>query len=105
VGEHEHGDRHVGAAAHGADWNSRYRERDGAMWSGRPNGRLVAEVVALTAGRALEVGCGEGADAIWLAQRGWSVTAIDISEVAVCRAREASDSAGVSVGWICGDVL
>jgi SAM-dependent methyltransferase len=75
------------------------------MWSGRPNGRLVAEVAALTPGRALDVGCGEGADAIWLAQRGWTVTAIDISEVAICRAREASHPAGASVDWICGDTL
>src|SRR5204862_43397 len=79
--------------------------RDGGMWSGRPNGRLVAEVAALTAGRALDVGCGEGADAIWLAQRGWTVTAIDISDVAICRALEASHRAGASVEWICGDVL
>jgi SAM-dependent methyltransferase len=75
------------------------------MWSGRPNGRLVAEVEALTPGRALDVGCGEGADAIWLAQRGWIVSAIDVSQVAICRAREAADRACVSVEWICGDVL
>ena len=75
------------------------------MWSGRPNGRLVAEVAALNPGWALDVGCGEGADAIWLAQRGWIVTAIDISEVALARAREASHPAGASVEWICGDTL
>ena len=60
---------------------------DDAMWSGRPNGRLVAEVADLTPGRALDVGCGEGADAIWLAQHGWTVIAIDVSDVAVGRAR------------------
>src|SRR5436190_4055205 len=59
--EHEHGEPHCGATEQGADWDARYRERDGAMWSGRPNGRLVAEVAALTASRALDVGCGEGA--------------------------------------------
>ena len=63
------------------------------------------QVAGLTPGRALDVGCGEGADAIWLAQRGWTVTAIDISEVAICRAREASHRAGASVEWICGDAL
>ncbi|MGH2869648.1 MAG: class I SAM-dependent methyltransferase, partial [Solirubrobacteraceae bacterium] len=103
--EQEHGEQHGGAAAQAAKWDARYRERDAAMWSGRPNGRLVAEVVVLTSGRALDVGCGEGADAIWLAQRGWTVTAIDVSEVAICRAREASHAAGASVEWICGDVL
>src|SRR5947209_14856982 len=75
------------------------------MWSGRPNGRLVAEAAELTPGRALDVGCGEGADAIWLAQHGWTVTAIDISDVAICRAREDSHPAGTSVEWICGDTL
>ena len=75
------------------------------MWSGRPNGRLRAEIADLTPGRALDVGCGEGADAIWLAQRGWTVTAIDISAVAIARAREAAGRAGVEVQWVCGDAL
>jgi SAM-dependent methyltransferase len=105
VGEHEHGEQRFGAAAQAAEWDARYRERDRAMWSGRPNGRLVAEVVALAPARALDVGCGEGADAIWLAQRGWTVTAIDVSEVAIRRAREAFHPAGATVEWICGDVL
>jgi SAM-dependent methyltransferase len=102
---HEHSEERLGAAAEAAEWDSRYSERDGAMWSGRPNGRLVAEVVDLTPGRALDLGCGEGADAIWLARRGWTVTAIDISDVAVGRAREAAESAGVAVDWVCGDAL
>jgi SAM-dependent methyltransferase len=104
--EHEHREQHFGAAAQAAEWDARYRERNGTMWSGRPNGRLVAEVAApLTPGRALDVGCGEGADAIWLAERGWTVTAIDISDVAIRRAREDSHPAGTSVEWICGDTL
>jgi SAM-dependent methyltransferase len=103
--EHEHAEPHLGAAAQAAEWDRRYRERDGAMWSGRPNGRLVAEVAALTPGQALDVGCGEGADAIWLAQRGWTVTAIDISAVAIFRAREASHPVGACVEWVCGDTL
>jgi SAM-dependent methyltransferase len=103
--EHEGGGRRFDTAAQAAEWDARYRERDGRMWSGRPNGRLVAEVADLTPGRALDVGCGEGADAIWLARRGWTVTAIDVSEVAIGRAREASGPAGASVEWIRGDVL
>ena len=66
---HEHGEQRFGVAEQTAEWDARYSERDGAMWSGRPNGRLVAEAGALTPGRVLDVGCGEGADAIWLAQR------------------------------------
>jgi SAM-dependent methyltransferase len=101
----EHRGQTSEAGTGAADWDARYSEREGAMWSGRPNGRLVAEVAGLTAGRALDVGCGEGADAIWLAGRGWAVTAIDISDVAVGRAREAARLAGASVEWISGDVL
>jgi SAM-dependent methyltransferase len=103
--EHEHGERRFGTAAQAAEWDARYGERDGAMWSGRPNGRLVAEVTDLTPGRALDVGCGEGADAIWLARHGWTVTAIDISDLAVRRARAAAELAGAAVEWVCGDAL
>jgi SAM-dependent methyltransferase len=103
--EHEHSEQSLSAAAQAAEWEARYREHDGAMWSGRPNGRLVAEVADLTPGRALDVGSGEGADAIWLARHGWTVSAIDISAVALCRAREAGELAGVPVEWVCGDAL
>ena len=76
------------------------------MWSGRPNGRLVTEVSELPPGRVLDVGCGEGADAIWLARRGWDVTAIDISDVALERARAAAEPVGAtSIVWLCGDAL
>lgn len=91
--------------AQAAEWDARYREHDETMWSGRPNGRLVAEVADLTAGRALDIGCGEGADAIWLAQRGWTVTAVDISEVAVARAQRAAETVGVTVEWVAGNAL
>jgi SAM-dependent methyltransferase len=94
-----------GAQAQAAEWDARYSEQDGAMWSGQPNGRLCAEVAGLTPGRALDVGCGEGADAIWLARNGWTVTAIDVSDVAMTRAREAARLVGVTVEWICGDAL
>ncbi len=93
------------AARQAADWDDRYREKDGAIWSGEPNGRLVLEVGDLVPGRALDVGCGEGADAIWLAQRGWDVTAVDVSPLAVERARAAGARAGVVVDWVCDDVL
>jgi len=103
--EHEHGEKRFEASPPAVEWDERYRERDGARWSGRPNGRLVSEVADLTPGRAFDVGCGEGADAIWLARRGWAVTGIDISEVAVRRAREAAEQAGATVEWVTGDAL
>ena len=86
--ELQHDEQRFGAEAQAIEWDARYSKRDGAMWSGRPNGRLVAEVAELTPGRALDVGSGEGADAIWLARRGWTVTAIDISAPMLGRARE-----------------
>ncbi|RIW49525.1 NAD(P)/FAD-dependent oxidoreductase [Micromonospora endophytica] len=68
-----------------AAWEQRYQARD-AVWSGRPNPQLVAEVEGSAPGRVLDVGCGEGADAVWLAERGWQVTAVDISDTALTRA-------------------
>src|SRR5579871_2056324 len=73
-------------------WDERYRSAH-QLWSGKPNPQLVAEAAALPAGRALDAGCGEGADAIWLAQRGWEVVACDISGVALERgAQHAQDT-------------
>jgi SAM-dependent methyltransferase len=86
-------------------WDERYRSADG-IWSGDPNPQLVAEVSGLAPGTALDVGCGEGADAVWLAERGWHVTAIDISGVALERARKAAANAGVTerIDWRKGDI-
>jgi SAM-dependent methyltransferase len=102
---HGQGGKRFDAAAQADEWDARYCEGDGARWSGRPNGRLVAEVAGLTPGRALDVGCGEGADAIWLARNGWTVTANDISDVALTRARQAAEAAGAAVEWVRGDAL
>ena len=68
-------------------WDDRYRER-ARIWSGNPNRQLVAIAGDLPPGRALDVGCGEGADAAWLASRGWTVLGVDVSEVALGRARQ-----------------
>src|SRR5262245_61215546 len=103
--ESEGDEQRFQTAAQAAEWDARYGEHDGAMWSGRPNGRLVAELADANPGPALDVGCGEGADAIWLAQHGWTVTAIDISDVAIGRGQQAAEHAGVMVEWICGDAL
>lgn len=83
-----------------ADWDARYSERD-QIWSGKPNNGLVSEASDLTPGRALDLGCGEGGDAIWLAQQGWTVTATDISPVALKRAAQHASDAGVAdqIDW------
>lgn len=82
-----------------AEWDQRYAGSE-QLWSGRPNGALVAEVQALPAGRALDVGCGEGADAVWLASQGWAVTGLDVSEVALARAAVHARDAGFHVDWL-----
>lgn len=82
-----------------AEWDERYSTAD-QVWSGEPNGALVAEVADLRPGRALDVGCGEGADAVWLARRGWQVTAIDVSQVALKRAERHARDNGVDVSWV-----
>ncbi|MFE9815538.1 SAM-dependent methyltransferase [Streptomyces sp. NPDC005773] len=81
-------------------WDERYRESN-RIWSGNPNTALVREVEGLTPGRALDLGCGEGADAVWLARWGWQVTATDISRVALGRAAEHAAEAGVAdrIDW------
>jgi len=79
-----------------AFWDERYRSHD-ALWSGNPNPYLVREVAGLPPGRALDAGCGEGADAIWLARRGWQVTGVDISTVALDRARGHAEAAGPEI--------
>ena len=88
-------------------WEERYRARP-ALWSGRPNPQLVAEAAALAPGRALDVGSGEGADAIWLAERGWRVTGTDISTVALARAAEHARAAGAEpaerITWLHADM-
>jgi len=75
------------------------------MWSGEPNAALVAEAGSLEPGSALDVGCGEGADAIWLSVRGWQVTAIDVSDVALRRAETAARQAHAEVEWIHAGLL
>lgn len=78
-------------------WDERYG--DDQLWSGHPNEQLVVEVSDLEPGTALDVGCGEGADAIWLAERGWRVTGIDVSSTALGRAARAAVVAGAEVDW------
>lgn len=83
------------------DWDARYAT--GRMWSGRPNGSLVAELAGVRPGRALDVGAGEGGDAVWLAEQGWQVTASDISAAALERVAEHAAGRGVEVDRVLAD--
>jgi SAM-dependent methyltransferase len=104
-------DAHDGFPAGGhmgeAFWNDRYGSQH-SLWSGRPNPQLVSEVADLTPGTALDVGSGDGADAVWLAQHGWLVTAVDISSVALDRAAAHARDAGADVAgritWVQADL-
>ena len=80
-------------------WDRRYAGMD-KLWSGQPNAALLAEVRGLKPGRVLDVGCGEGADALWLAEQGWNVTALDVSRVALDRAARQAERRGVTVTWL-----
>lgn len=75
-------------------WEQRYAERDG-IWSGRVNAVLADVAGTLPVGRALDLGCGEGGDVVWLAEQGWDALGIDLSVTAIERGSRASVSAGV----------
>lgn len=77
-------------------WDERYSGHD-HVWSGRPNPHLLSETAALTPGRAIDVGCGEGADAIWLARQGWEVVGADVSPVGLRRAADNAAAAGAEI--------
>lgn len=87
-------------------WEDRYRSQD-AIWSGRPNHVLVAEITNLTPGTAIDVGCGEGGDAIWLARQGWTVTAVDFSTVALERGQARAKELGIDdrISWVHADLI
>jgi len=80
-------------------WNQRYADAE-LVWSADANRFLVEAVTALPPGRALDLGAGEGRNAIWLAERGWHVTAVDFSDIGLQKARRLAEARGVEVDWI-----
>ncbi len=87
-----------------ATWDRRYAEHE-LGWTAQPNRFLVAETEALPPGRALDLACGEGRNAVWLAERGWEVTGVDFSAVGIGTAQRLGAERGVYPQWIVSDVL
>ncbi len=89
-------------------WDERYGS-SAALWSGHVNAVVMAETADLTPGRALDVACGEGGDALWLAARGWQVEGVDVSQVAIDRAaahaREAGPEIEERLTWVQRDLM
>jgi SAM-dependent methyltransferase len=85
-------------------WNRRYASGDRHATTA-PNQFLVAEVSRMAPGRALDLACGAGRNAVWLAEQGWRVTAVDFSNVGLTRARELARARRVEINWIEADVV
>lgn len=98
---HSHGQSHAHptAAEPAVFWEEFYGGK--SRWSGNPNQLLVDEVAELAPGTALDLGCGEGGDAIWLAEQGWTVTAVDIAQTGIDAAIGHAAEAGVGdrISW------
>ena len=92
-----HGHPPVGEERHDREfWEERYRSQP-RIWSGRPNPQLVDEVADLPPGTAVDIACGEGGDALWLAGRGWTVTGVDLAQTALDRLADAATQAGPEI--------
>ena len=87
-----------------ASWDRRYAGRE-LVWTAEPNRFLVAGTETLAPGRAIDLACGEGRNAIWLAERGWQVTAVDFSAAGLARAARLAAERKVSVDWVQADLL
>ncbi len=84
-------------------WNERYSSKE-LIWSAGPNALFYEEVKDLKPGKSIDIACGEGRNAIWLAEQGWDSTGIDFSEVGIDKARQIGEKRKVSVKWIANDV-
>ena len=85
-----------------SDWNARYDTSE-LIWKGEPNQFLPPEVADLTPGTAVDLACGEGRNAVWLAKQGWTVTGVDFSNVGVEKGRKLAADNGVEATWVVAD--
>lgn len=85
-------------------WDIRYSGA-GLVWAAEPNRFLAAEAVDLPAGRALDLACGEGRNAVWLAEQGWQVTGVDFSQVGLDKGERLAQERGVQVRWVLADLV
>lgn len=85
-------------------WDDRYRTEE-LIWRAEPNTFLVQEAGKRRPGRALDLACGEGRNAVWLAAKGWQTTGVDFSAVGLAKARAVAERNGVEVTWVHADVV
>jgi 2-polyprenyl-3-methyl-5-hydroxy-6-metoxy-1,4-benzoquinol methylase len=89
-------------------WSKTLREHPDQVTSRPPNAHLTSEIATLPPGRALDAGCGHGSETLWLAARGWQVTAVDFSTAALAHARSTAEAVGpqiaLRVDWVEGDL-
>jgi SAM-dependent methyltransferase len=81
------------------EWDTRYAGEE-LVWTSTPNQFLVSEVAGLSVGRAVDLACGEGRNAVWLAEQGWRVTGVDFSPVGLAKGRQLAESRNVDVQWV-----
>ena len=86
------------------EWDLQYAGHN-LIWSAEPNQFFAAEVAGLPPGRAIDLACGEGRNAIWLAANGWDVTAVDFSQAGLDKAQSIAAARGVAVTWVLADLL
>jgi SAM-dependent methyltransferase len=86
------------------EWDRRYAGAE-LLWTARPNRFLVAEVEGLAPARVIDLACGEGRNAVWLAERGWEATGVDFSRVALEKAQRLAEARGVGATWIEADLV
>jgi SAM-dependent methyltransferase len=85
------------------EWDRRYAGSE-LVWTAEPNRFVVAEVQDLAPGRALDIAAGEGRNSVWLASRGWQVTAVDFSAAGLDKGRRLAEARGVTIDWVHADV-